>query len=365
MKKLLALVLAGAMAISMVACSSKTEPAPAPAGDDEPLRVLLIATALGDKSFNDSADAGLKRAEADFGIEYTIIEYGNDNSKVEPTLQEAAEDGYDIITCNDLGFGMASTWLNEHAAEYPDTLFVLYDVPTETVTADNVLLMAYTANEADFLAGALAAMKSESGVIGFVGGQETPVIWDFLVGYIEGAKYVNPDIKVAVSYVGGYTDPAKGKELGNAAIDLGADVLHGVAGSSGNGTLEAAKDAGKLGIGVDSDQYAVFKDQQPELAASIITSSLKEVGNSLYTVIKEKLDGTFAIEGERRWFGMDGNYVGLAENGNYLALTTEEERAAIDDIKAKMASGEIKVDTAYGMETATLNDLVASVAPAQ
>ena len=129
--------------------------------------------------------------------------------------------------------------------------------------------------------------------------------------------------------------------------------------------LEAAKDAGKLGIGVDSDQYAVFKDQQPELAASIITSSLKEVGNSLYTVIEEKLAGTFKIEGERRWFGMDGNYVGLAENENYLALTTEEERAAIDDIKAKMASGEIKVDTAYGMETATLNDLVASVAPAQ
>ena len=361
MKKLLALVLAGAMALSMVACSSTPASSDAPA--DGSMKVLLVATALGDKSFNDSADAGLKKAAEDFGIEYNVIEYGNDNSKVEPTLQEAAESGYDIITCNDLGFGMASSWLNEHAAEYPDTLFVLYDVPTETVTADNVLLMAYTANEADFLAGALAAMKSESGVIGFVGGQETPVIWDFLVGYIEGAKYVNPDIKIVVSYAGGYTDPAKGKELGNAAIDLGADVLHGVAGSSGNGTLEAAKDAGKWGIGVDSDQYAVFKDQQPELANSIITSSLKEVGKSLYTVVEEKLNGTFKIEGERRWFTMDGEYVGLAENENYIANTTEEERAAINDIKAKMAAGEIKVDTAYGMETSVLNDLVASVAP--
>jgi basic membrane protein A len=366
MKKLLALVMAGALAMSLVACGPKTDDSsstPVEGDSEKTMKVCLVASNLGDKSFNDSADAGLKKAERDLGIDYTVVEYGTDNSKVDSTLLEASSEGYDMIIMNNLGFGMGTEWLKQHAKEYPDTLYLVYDEPIEKLDDENVLLMAYKANESDYLAGALAAMKSKTGVIGFVGGQEVPVIQDFLVGYIEGAQYINPDIKVAVSYVGEYANPAKGKEMAQGAITLGADVIHGVAGNSGNGALEAAKDAGLFGIGVDSDQYAIFKEAQPELADCIITSAMKEVGKSLYDVISEKINGTFVKEGDRRWFGAEGNYVGIAENDNYMANTTDEERAKIDEIKEKMASGEIVVGSAYDMTTEQIKDLQNSVAP--
>lgn len=358
MKKLLALVLAGVMALSMVACGSKTNGGDADT-EKEKLSVNLIVTNLGDKSFNDSADAGLKELAAEGIIDYKVTEYGQDNSKVNITLEEAADE-YDVLIFNNLGYGMATEWLGTNAANYPDTTFLVYDEPSVKLPElKNVQLIAYKANESDFLAGALAAMISETGVIGFVGGMETPVIHDFLVGYVEGAKYVKPDIKVNVSYIGGYTDAAKGKDLGNAALSAGADVLHAVAGSAGNGYLEAAMEAGKLGIGVDSDQYEVFKADKPELAKSIVTSSLKGVGESLKIILKSMADGTYEWS-ECMWFGMPEGCAGIAENENYLALVGEEDRAAMEDIKAKLADGEIVVSTAYGMTTDEINAIVDS-----
>ena len=357
MKKLLALVLAGVMAFSLVACGGGDEGGEGEG--EELLSVNLVCTNLGDKSFNDSADAGLKRLEAEGLIEYRVTEYGTDNSKVNITLEEAAAD-YDVVICNNLGYGMATAWLRENAETYPDTMFLIYDEPVDLVeNIQNVQMIAYKANESDFLAGALAALVSETGVIGFVGGMEAPVIHDFLVGYIEGAQYVNPDIKVDVSYIGSYTDAAKGKDLGVVALGKGADVLHAVAGSAGNGYLEAAQEAGKLGIGVDSDQYEVFKADKPELAASIVTSSLKDVGASLETIIKAKIDGTYVWE-QCMWFGMAENCAGIAENENYLKLVSAEDQAEFNAIKEKLANGEITVSTAYGMDAATLQSIVDS-----
>lgn len=358
MKKLLALVLAGVMALSLVACGG--DDSQAQDGGESKMKVQLIVSNLGDKSFNDSADLGLKKAQADLGIEYKCVEYGTDNSKATPTIQDAVDDGYNVIVFNNLGYGMATDWLAENAKSYPDVTFLVYDEPSVTLPDTNVQFLCYKANESDFIAGALAAKLSESGVIGFVGGMETPVIQDFLVGYIEGAKYVNPDIKVNISYVGNYADAPKGKELGLTAINAGADVIHAVAGTSGNGALAAAQEMGKLGIGVDSDQYELFKDAQPELAKTIVTSSLKNVGESLYQVLTAMDNGTYEWK-EQLWFGASEGCTGIAENENYTALVSEDIRAAIDDIKAKLDDGTIVVSSAYGMSTDEINELVNSV----
>ncbi|MBQ3588248.1 MAG: BMP family ABC transporter substrate-binding protein [Oscillospiraceae bacterium] len=352
MKKLLALVLAGVMAFSLVACGGGETGGEATDGEEK-LDVILVCSQLGDKSFNDSADAGLKELAAEGLINYKALEFGNDNSKVNITLEEVAPE-YDIVICNNLGYGMATAWLRENAATYADTMFFIYDEPVDMVLdTPNVQMIGYKANESDFLAGALAAMISETGVIGFVGGMESPVIHDFLVGYVEGARYVNPEIEVNVSYIGSYTDAAKGKDLGKTAIDAGADVLHQVAGSAGNGYLEAAMEAGKYGIGVDSDQYEVFKTEKPDLANSIVTSSLKNVGLSLQVLIREVIDGTYEWS-QIRWFGIPEGCAGIAENENYLKLVSAEDQAELQAIKEKVANGEITVSTAYGMDAETL-----------
>ena len=352
MKKLLALVLAGVMAFSLVACGGGETGGEATDGEEK-LDVILVCSQLGDKSFNDSADTGLKELAAEGLINYKALEFGNDNSKVNITLEEVAPE-YDIVICNNLGYGMATAWLRENAATYADTMFFIYDEPVDMVLdTPNVQMIGYKANESDFLAGALAAMISETGVIGFVGGMESPVIHDFLVGYVEGARYVNPEIEVNVSYIGSYTDAAKGKDLGKTAIDAGADVLHQVAGSAGNGYLEAAMEAGKYGIGVDSDQYEVFKTEKPDLANSIVTSSLKNVGLSLQVLIREVIDGTYEWS-QIRWFGIPEGCAGIAENENYLKLVSAEDQAELQAIKEKVANGEITVSTAYGMDAETL-----------
>ncbi|MBR5805608.1 MAG: BMP family ABC transporter substrate-binding protein [Oscillospiraceae bacterium] len=353
MKKLLALVLAGVMAFSLVACGGGSEGGEGEAAGDEKLNVILVCSQLGDKSFNDSADAGLKELKDEGLINYKALEFGTDNSKVNITLEEVAPE-YDVVICNNLGYGIGATWLRENADTYADTMFLVYDEPTDLVeNKKNVQMIGYKANESDFLAGALAALVSETGVIGFVGGMESPVIHDFLVGYVEGAKYVNPDIKVNVAYIGSYTDAAKGKDLGKTAIDAGADVLHAVAGSAGNGYLEAAMENGKLGIGVDSDQYEIFKTEKPDLAKSIVTSSLKNVGLSLQVILREMVDGTYEWS-QIRWFGIPEGCAGIAKNENYLKLVPADKQAELDAIEAKVANGEIVVSTAYGMDADTL-----------
>ncbi len=321
--------------------------------------VVLVCNYLGDNSSNDSADAGLKRLKNKNLINYKSLEYGWDNSKIPGILTDVAAD-YDIVVCNNLGYGIGCQWLRDNAASYPDTMFIVYDEVVDLVDVPNVQMLGYKTSEADFLAGALAALVSETGVIGFAGAMETPVIHDYLVGYIEGAKYVNPDIKVNVSYIGSYTDAAIAKDLGIAALGAGADVLHAVASYAGNGYIEAAREAGKLAISVDMDRYEVFKAEKPNFAKAIVTSSLKDIGKSLETVITSRINGTYRWS-QCMWFGAAEGCVGIAENENYTRLVSADNQAEMAKIKAGLASGEIKVSTAYGMDSATLNALINSV----
>lgn len=357
MKKLLALMLTLALTVSLVACGSPapgsdgpSKPADSTTGDAAkgPLSVCILMSNLGDKSFNDSADVGLKKAVTDFGVEYKCIEFGTDDSKAVPTMFESAEAGYDVIAFNNLASGAAIDWLDTNAASYPDTTFLIYDEYIWENKNDNVLLIKYKQSESDFLAGVLAGKMSKTGVVSFVGGMDVPVISDFLVGYIDGVLYANPEAKMTVSFTENWVDAAKGKELGLAAIASGADVIHAVAGGAGNGALEAAQSKGIWGIGVDADQYELYKTDKPELAKSIISSSLKDVGGSLYVCIKEMIDGTFKSGGDR-WFGIEENACGIAENENYLANTPKDVQEFIAQAKADIASGKIKVSSYFEM----------------
>ncbi|MCL5676860.1 MAG: BMP family ABC transporter substrate-binding protein, partial [Firmicutes bacterium] len=310
---LLATVLAG--------CGKTAAPAqPATSGDQAkaPMKVvLLINGTLGDKSFFDSANAGIERAKKELGVDAKVIEMGNDPSKWEPTLADVSEEKWDLII---LGTWQMTDALQKIAPQHPDKKYVIFDTAVDYTKAklDNVYSILYNQNEGSYLAGALAAMVTGSKMplandkhtIGFLGGMDIPVINDFLVGYIEGAKQVDPQIKVAVSYVGDFANPAKGKEMALAQYQQGADIGFNVAGETGLGQLDAAKDMKRYAIGVDSDQAMLFKDSDPKKAELVVTSMLKRVDNSLVRAIKLYQDGKLTF-GKAENLGLKDNAVGL------------------------------------------------------
>jgi len=255
----------------------------------EPVKVaLVLAGFLGDKSFNDSAYEGLEQAIKDFGIEVKVMESKNPGDW-ESNVMAMAASGYDLV----LG---CSTQIAElvakHAAEFPDVKFGVID---GAVKAPNVQSIVFAQNEGSFLAGAAAALfttktdlpgVNDKKIIGWVGGMDIPVLHDFLVGYEQGAKYVDPDMKILVSFAGTFNDPLKGKELTLAQYDQGADIVMNVASNTGNGILEAANETGKYAIGVDLNQDAIYPGH-------ILTSMLKRVDQASYKLVKDVVENTF------------------------------------------------------------------------
>jgi len=240
----LLMVVALAASIFMAGCAGGGE-------DEDAVKVcLLINGNLGDKSFFDSADAGVVRAEEELGVSVKVIEMGLD-----PDLEKIAP-------------------------QHPEKKYIIFDTAVDYTKADlsNVYSILYNQNEGSFLAGALAAMVTNSDLplanpeklVGFLGGMDIPVINDFLVGYIEGARHIDPGIKVAVSYVGSFGDPAKGKEMALAQYQMGCDIGYNVAGETGLGQIDAAFEMNRYAIGVDSDQAALFAESDPEKAELII-----------------------------------------------------------------------------------------------
>jgi basic membrane protein A len=233
-----------------------------------------------------------------------------------------------------------------------------------------VYSIEYSQNEASFLAGALGAMVTTSTmplankqkVIGFLGGMDIPVINDFLVGYIEGARYIDPAVKVAISYIGSFDDSAKGKEMALAQYSLGADIGYNVAGQAGLGQLDAAKDVKRYAIGVDSDQAAIFATSDPGKAKLITTSVLKRVDNSILRAIQMHVKGT-APYGQKETLGFADMCVGLAKNDIYNELVPAEIKAKLEEIEKKIVAKEIKVGTAFGMSDKDKDKLRNSVKP--
>lgn len=318
---------------------------------DEPVNILLLVQQLGDMSFNDSAQAGIDDAIEEFGDKITVktTEFGNDPAKMEPTLLDAADDGYDVIIVP----SQFDDLLKQHATDYPDTQFWLFDnsFDNESGDYDNVYAMTYRANEASYLGGYIAASMSETGKLGFLGGMDNNIINDFLVGFAQGAQEVDPDIQVTSSFVGAWDDSAKGKELGLSMYNQGASMAFNVAGGSGVGLIEAGAETDNLVLGVDSDQAMMYKENGQEDYASVIpTSVLKNVGASLHRAIGLYLDGSLAV-GTTESLGLAEDMVGLADNEYYEKLVPEDIREEVKEVKQKITDGELKVDSAYDMST--------------
>ncbi|MEJ5200707.1 MAG: BMP family ABC transporter substrate-binding protein [Anaerolineales bacterium] len=338
------------ISVVLAACAPAATPAPAEP-EKKALKVVnLINGVLGDKSFFDSADRGVTKAKEEFGLEVKTIEAGIDPAKWQPALEDAAaNEEYDILIC---GTYQMSEFLAMVAPKYPDKKFIIYDVsvPYDTCEGNkcaNVYSVLYKQNEGSYLAGVYAALMSKTGIIGTVGGQDIPVINDFIVGYKQGARENGiPDDKVLVQYAGGWNDPAKGKEIALAMYQQGADIVFQVAGGTGVGIFQAAQEAGKWAIGVDSDQYTIIKDTDPEQAKVIITSMMKNVDNSLYRALKLHIEGKLPY-GQAEALGVKEGGVGLAKNDYYNEITPADVKAKIDEAEKALLEGKVTVETVF------------------
>lgn len=312
---------------------------------DNPLKVAFVVHGtLGDKSFLDSAAAGLQRAEAELPVDVTIIEAGLDRGRWQPALADATDQGFDVV--------IGGTWemtgfMAELAPEYPETKFIIFDDAPDFSTGaySNILAINYRVSTAAYLAGYAAAKISQTGKIGEIFGVEGATILEFAVGFEQGARAANPDVEVTRAVAGTFTDPAKGKELALAQFAQGVDVVFPIAGGTGIGALQAARDEGKLAVGVDSDQALIFEATDPAQADVIFTSVEKKVGDSLYTALQQTLDGT-APYGSNLLLGLADGAVGIAKNAYYEKLVPADVRAEVDAEEAKIIAGEITVETA-------------------
>lgn len=353
---------AGATEAQKEAASSKEEAAPS----GEKIKVALLVTgSFGDKAFNDSAQAGMKKIESEMGgqVEVEMIEMGSDKTKFEGSMLDAAESDADIIIT---GLWDMKEITEQVAQEFPEKKFIIFDTDVDYTIGDlsNVYSMSYKQNEGAFLAGVLAAsvttsdmeFANEDAVIGFVGAKDTAaVINDSAVGYIEGAQFVNPDIKVLVSYVGSYVDSATAKELALTQYSSGADCVFVAAGPASVGVIEAGAESQKYVIGVDSDQALAYEGK--EEANYIISSAIKGVGDSLYNSVERHLAGELPY-GVYETLGLAEGAVGIADNDIYQSVVPEDVRTAVEDAKAKLLAGEVTVDTAYGMDEETLKGII-------
>jgi basic membrane protein A and related proteins len=284
-----------------------------------------------DKSFNEGVHAGAEKFKKETGTEYRDFEPQNDAQR-EQALRRFARDGFSPILA--VGFSQA-TALEKVAKEFPDQKFAIID---SVVEAPNVQSIVFKEHEGSFLVGILAAHASKSNKVGFVGGMDIPLIRKFACGYVQGVKYAKKDAEVFQNMTGttgaAWADPVKGGELAKSQIDRGADVVYHAAGGTGIGVLRATADAGKLGIGVDSNQNGLHPGK-------VLTSMLKRVDNATYTTFKQAKDGTWKAGVSVLGLAEDG--VGYAMDDNNKSLVTADMKAAVDKAAADIKSGAIKV----------------------
>ncbi len=279
-----------------------------------------------DKSFNEAAFNGMERWKKESGKNYLEFEVTNESQR-EQALRRMAERGASPII--GVGFAQASA-MEKVAKEFPKLKFAIID---SVVNAPNVQSVVFKEHEGSFLVGMMAAMASKTGKVGFVGGMDIPLIRRFQCGYEQGAKFANPKAEVFANMTGttaaAWNDPARGAELAKAQFARGADVIYAAAGGTGLGVLQAAKDGGKLSIGVDSNQNHLHP-------GSVLTSMLKRVDVAVYNVVKNHTPGTTVL-------GLKEGGVDYAMDQNNAKLVTAEMKAKVDAARADIVSGKIRV----------------------
>jgi basic membrane protein A and related proteins len=291
-----------------------------------------------DKSFNSSAYAGAMQAKTKLGAFVKYVEAPDDNA-FEPMLRAFAQREFDLI----IGVGFAQKEaVKKVAAQFPKRHFAIVD---SEVDAPNVRSLMFEEHEGAFVVGAIAAMTSKTGKIGFVGGMDIPLIRRFELGYEAGAKHVNAQIKVLDNYVGitseAWNNPPKGKELAMSQYEAGADIVFAAAGASGLGVFDAAEEQKKFAIGVDANQDWT----KPGL---ILTSMLKRVDEAVFATIQEAKAGKFA--GGVKRFGLSDKGVDYSVDQYNAKVLTEPVRKRADELKAEIIAGKITVPDYYKLQ---------------
>ncbi|HEX6755227.1 MAG TPA: BMP family ABC transporter substrate-binding protein [Mycobacteriales bacterium] len=299
----------------------------------------------GDKSFTDSAATGLDKAKAEFNIpadkvrELSARPTDTDADRT-TRLELLAKGGFNPVIA--VGFAYAKA-LSQVAPKYPNVKFGIVDSTPDDVKGANITNLIFAEEQGSFLVGAAAALKTKTGQVGFIGGCSVPLIAKFEAGFKAGAAKVKPDIKITSKYLStpqqgcsGFNDPAAGSEAAKGLYDGGADIVYAAAGGSGVGVFQAAKGAGKLAIGVDSDQHETVS---PELRDVIITSMLKRVDVAVYNFIKDAKDGT--LKAGAKVFDLKADGVGYATSGGKI----DDIKSQLDELKKQIIDGAITVPT--------------------
>ena len=303
----------------------------------EPLRVGIVLDKGGkdDKSFNSSAYLGAKQAEKDLKIQLKVVESSDDNA-FEPMLRSFSQKKFDLVI--GIGFSQAES-LKKVAALFPEQKYAIVDAE---VASPNVKSLMFEEQEGSYLVGAIAALKSKSKTIGFIGGMDIPLIRRFQLGFEEGVKHVNPQAKVKAGYIGvtseSWNNPPKAKELALSQYKSGCDVIFVAAGASNAGAFDAAEEKKFFAIGVDSNQNWVKPGR-------ILTSMLKRVDLAVYGAIKELVDGKFTTGTTR--YGLKSDGVGFSLDEYNKPLLTPDDLKTLEKIKSDIVSGNIVVSDYY------------------
>jgi basic membrane protein A len=353
-RKLASILTVGILALSAAACGDDSDSGSdngnggdgGSAGSDIKVGLAYDVGGRGDQSFNDSAAAGLDQAKEELGVEAEESEAsdGEPESAREERLVTFADAGYNPIIA--VGFAYAES-VGKVATQYPDVNFAIIDdssncEPLEGEPIPNVACLVFAEEQGSFLVGAAAALKSQAGHVGFIGGVQVPLIEKFEAGFTAGVEAVNPDATVDVTYLtqppdfSGFGDPAKGKTAAQGMYDGGADIIYAAAGGSGGGVFEAASEAGALAIGVDSDQY---NTADPSVQDVIMTSMLKNVNVAVFNYLTEVADGTFPTGVNTYDLSVDG--VGYSTSGGQIDDIVDQ----LDDFKQQIIDGDITVPT--------------------
>jgi basic membrane protein A len=302
-----------------------------------------------DRSFNAAAWEGVQRAQKDLNICLYDVEPGNPTS-IEPAMRAFAERNFDLV----IGVGFAQGPIMQKVAmDYPNIKFaivdgVIFEADGKTPKS-NVASLVFREHEGSYLVGMIAASKSRTGTIGFLGGMDIPLIHKFETGYEEGARSVNPKIQIMQNYVGvtdsAWNNPGKGKELALGQIEKGADVIFTAAGNSGLGAFDAVEQYGKNAQG-EANRFVIGVDSNQNMVKPgfVLTSMVKRVDNAVYDVVKEVLDGKF--QGGFHVFGLDKDGVAYAMDENNKTLIPRDVINKVEESKKKIVDGEIKVTDA-------------------
>ena len=313
------------------------------AGNEKIYKVAVLLPFIGDQSYFDSVNSGRLAVEAYPNVETTLIEMTDDTSKWEGFYLDACDAGYDLIVGGNV---QAEGFLYKCAKEFPDQLFYNFDYENHE-DYPNVYANTYDIAEGGYVAGVLASLvtlsdmpnvNADAAIIGVVLGMDIPGMNEFVGGFCQAADLYG--VKVIVGYTDSFSDAGKGKEIASNMYSQGADVVWQVAGGAGLGVFEAAAEAGRYSIGVDTDQVITMSGK-PELAATILSSMIKDCGSGVKNAVDLLIAGQFPTGAEK--IGLKVGAVGLVDNDQYRTLVPQEIRDEVAQAAQDVIDGKIQL----------------------